>query len=276
MALLAGADTATAGRLALAMLAIQVSIGALNDAVDAPIDAVAKPRKPIPRGLVGRPTADWVAALGGGVGLGLAALSGVGVFAIALAGAALGWLYDLRLSRTAASWLPLSLALPLLPVFAWLGATGGVPPGLVTLVPVAVLAGAALGLANGLVDVERDARAGLGAVVVLLGRRRAWWLQTGLLAIVAVLAALLAPMPAGTPATATGVGLETLTVLRAIGIPLGAGLLAAGAAALSAARPSVRERGWELEAVGVAAIGVGWLSGTAVVARGAVASLLAS
>lgn len=270
IALLAGADSLTAGRLALAMLSLQVSIGALNDAVDAPVDTVAKPGKPVPQGLVGRRTAVWVALFGGGVGLGLAAMSGLPTLAVALTGAALGWVYDLRLSRTPASWLPLSLALPLLPVFAWLGATGAVPPGLVTLVPVAVAAGAALGVANGIVDLERDARAGLGAIVVVLGRWRAWLLQTGLLGLVAVLAALLAPVPAAEPAAlAADVRLQALAMLRASGVSLGIGLLGAGAAALWAARPSVRERGWELEALGVAALGLGWLAGTAGVAAGA-------
>lgn len=268
------------------MLAIQVSIGALNDAVDAGVDATAKPGKPIPQGTVGRRTALALAVAGGGAGLGLAAVSGLWTFVVALAGASLGWIYDLRLSRTPASWLPLSLALPLLPVFAWLGATGSIPPGLVTLVPVAVLAGTALAIANGLVDLERDARAGLGAVVVLLGRRRAWLLQTGLLVVVAVLAALLAPMPGssggsglpsglggpGGPAGDGGVsvgsplGIDALRTFRSGGVLLGMALLAFGATALAARRPSVRERGWELEALGIAAIGVGWLAGTAATA----------
>lgn len=249
------------------MLGIQVSIGAMNDAVDAPVDATAKSGKPIPQGLVGRTAAIRLAIIGGGAGLGLAAVSGGATLAVALAGASLGWLYDLRLSRTAFSWLPLSLALPLVPAFAWLGATGGLPPGLLTLVPIGVLAGAALTLANGIVDLERDARAGLGAVVVILGRQRAWWLQSALLALVAVLAAVLAPVPI---ASAAGIGHQALEMLRGSGVSLGIGLLGAGAAALAATRPSVRERGWELEALGVAAIGLGWLAGTAGAAGGAV------
>ena len=48
------------------MLGIQVSIGALNDLVDEPNDARQKPRKPIPSGMVGRRAARVVVVLGGG------------------------------------------------------------------------------------------------------------------------------------------------------------------------------------------------------------------
>lgn len=236
------------------MLALQVSIGALNDGVDWPIDALEKPAKPIPAGLVARTTATVLAALAGVIGLLLSAPSGWGTVAVAAAGLGLGYLYDLRLSRTTWSWLPLALALPLLPVHAWLGATGGVPPGLAALVPVAVLAGAGLALANGLVDVERDARAGRFGVVVAIGRRRAWLAHAGVMLTVVVAAAVLAP---------AGSAPGPLQGLRWGGFVLGALAVALGAAALAAGRADLRERGWELEAVGVLAVGLAWLAGTA-------------
>lgn len=268
--MLAGADPTTAGRLGLAMLGIQFSIGALNDRVDAPLDARQKPRKPIPSGLVSRRTAGIVAALGAGVGIVLSAMSGWPTAVVAIACLALGYLYDLRLSRTAMSWLPLSLALPLLPIHAWLGAAGTIPPGLVTLVPAGVLGGAGLAIANGLVDVERDARAGRIAVAVRLGRGRAWAIQTLVLAAAACLAVFLAP---GVPADAPGVDLGVLRVLRVGGAWLGIAVLAVGAAALAAGRASVRERGWELEAIAVVSLGVGWLAGTAATVAGGGAGL---
>lgn len=253
------------------MLALQVSIGALNDTVDAPLDASQKPGKPLPRGHVPRRAALVLVVLGLLAGLALSAPSGPGTVTVAAAGAALGYAYDLRLSRTTLSWLPLSLALPLLPIHAWLGSTGAVPPGLLTLVPAAVLAGAALALANGLVDVERDARVGRRAIVVELGSTRAWAIHAGLLVVVAVLAVVVAP---GVPATVAspggasggagaGLSLDTLRMLRGAGVVLGVGLLGLGALAMTANRPSLRERGWELEAVGVAGIGIAWLAGTA-------------
>jgi 4-hydroxybenzoate polyprenyltransferase len=237
------------------MLAIQVSIGALNDWVDRGRDGLEKPRKPIPAGLVGPGLALAVAVVAGSIGVGLSALSGL---AAGLAGAValgLGALYDLRLSRTAWSWLPLALALPVVPIHAWLGASGAVPPGLIALVPAGLAAGAALALANGLVDVERDARSGRPAAAVALGAGRAWWVHAVLLGSVAV-AVLLAP------AVPESGGAAPRT-LRTWAVAAGLLALALGAMVLRSSRPAVRERGWELEAVGVAGVGLGWLVGAA-------------
>lgn len=260
IAALAGADAPAVSRLFVGMLGIQCSIGALNDLVDVPLDAAHKPRKPIPSGLVTRRVAGIVAAVGAVVGIGLSAVSGPSTALVAIGGLGLGYAYDLRLARTALSWLPLSLALPLLPIHAWLGATDAIPGGLLSLVPVGVLAGAGLALANGLADVDRDAHADRGTIAVRLGPRRAWLAQTFALGTAAVLAVLLAPsLPSGLAGDPSGL----LRALRVGGIGLGIVAIALGAAALASPRASMRERGWELDALGVAAIGVGWLAGTA-------------
>lgn len=263
IATLAGAAPATGIRLGIAMLGIQVSIGALNDLVDQPSDAREKPGKPLPRGLVGRGAAMGLAFVGGVVGLALSLSSGWAAALVATAGAVLGYAYDLRLSRGALSWLPLSLALPLLPIYGWLGATGTIPFGLIALVPVGVVAGGGLAFANGLVDVERDARSGRGTVTVALGRDRTWLVQTLAIGLAALFAVFLAPTA---PAIAAGGSLDTLRTLRVAGLALGVPLIAAGAGCLRASRPTLRERGWELEAVGVASLGIGWLAGTAAAA----------
>ena len=247
------------------MLALQVSIGALNDRIDAPVDAAEKPAKPIPAGLVSRRAAVALAVAGLAIGLLLSAPSGPATVAVALGGVGLGYLYDLRLSRTPWSWVPLSLALPLLPLHAWLGATGSVPPGLVALVPTAVLAGAGLAVANGLVDIERDGRAGHRTIAVQLGRRRAWIVQTVLLMFVGVLAIVAAP---GAPPDPPGLELGTLRFLRLAGVGIGLAALALGALALASGRAGLRERGWELEALGVAGVGIAWLAGTAAMVAG--------
>lgn len=260
IAALAGAEPATAARLFVAMLSIQVSIGALNDLVDAPLDARQKPRKPIPSGLISRKAAGVVVAAGAGVGIALSAVSGPATGIAGAACLALGYAYDLRLSRTALSWLPLSLALPLLPTHAWLGATGTIPAGLLTLVPAAVLGGAGLALANGLADVDRDASEGRRTIAVALGPRRAWTAQTIALAGAALLALLLAPV---VPAPAVGDNVALLRILSFAGVWVGIGALAIGSLALSSAQAGLRERGWELEALGVACLGIGWLAGTA-------------
>lgn len=255
------------------MLALQASIGALNDLVDAPLDAAEKPGKPIVAGLVSRGAALGLAGAGFVAGILLSVPSGAATVVVAAAGAGLGYLYDLRLSRTAWSWLPLALALPLLPVHAWLGATGSAPPGILALIPTAVLAGAALAIANGLVDIERDARVGRLTIAVRLGSRYAWAVQTGLIAILCALALMVAP---GVPSDGPGMDLGVLRTLRLGGVTIGLGALILGALALAANRAATRERGWELEAVGVASVGIGWLAGTAATVAAAAAARLAA
>jgi len=239
------------------MLGLQLSIGSLNDLVDEPLDAGRKPGKPLPRGVVTRRAATIVAAVTGLAGVALSLPSGVATALAAVAVLALGYLYDLRLSRTSLSWLPLAAALPVLPIHAWLGATGTVAPGLFPLVPAAVLAGAGLAIANGLVDVERDAAANRRGIAVALGPRLGWLVHAGLLAVVILLAVWLAPLAAA--ADPRGV----LAAVRSIGLPLGVAALVVGAAALLLPSATLRERGWELEAVGVATAGIAWLAGTA-------------
>jgi 4-hydroxybenzoate polyprenyltransferase len=261
IATLAGAPPLVAVRLALSMLSIQVSIGALNDLVDARRDAAQKPGKPIPAGLATAREARALAVGAGVVGVLLSVPSGALAAGVIGFGLAMGYLYDLRLSRTAWSWLPLALALPVVPVHAWLGVTGSLPTGMLALYPLAVLAGAMLALANGLVDLERDARSDRPTAAVLLGWGRAWATHAGLAMVVAVMAVAFAP---GEPAIGSGpLSADQLGTVRRWGIWAGVAALGVGALALSARDTGLRERAWELEAAGVAAVGIGWLAGLA-------------
>jgi 4-hydroxybenzoate polyprenyltransferase len=263
IASLAGGDLVTALRIGLSMLGLQASIGALNDLVDEPLDAGQKPGKPLPRGLVTRRTA-WVVAVVSGVGgLALSAPSGPVTVVAALTVIGLGYAYDLRLSRTSLSWLPLALALPVLPIHAWLGATGSVAQGLLALLPAAILAGAALAIGNGLVDVERDRVTHRRGIAVALGPRAGWLANAGLFAVVIVLAALLAPAPSPSAAG----GRDVLAAFRSVGLPVGVVAIGLGVVTLLARSARLRERGWELEAIGVAVAGIAWLAGTAAAAR---------
>jgi 4-hydroxybenzoate polyprenyltransferase len=256
------------------MLGMQFSIGAVNDLADVELDRVGKPAKPIPTGMISPGTARAWAVGTAVVGLLLAVPSGAATAVIWLLAVGLGYLYDLRLSRTALSWLPLALALPLVPILAWLGATGQVPAALVPLTPAAVLAGAALVLANGLVDVERDAHAGKPTLPVRLGPERAWAMHAALFGLAIATAFMSAPRPsAATGAVAAPDVLRgAFDVARAVGLPFGAVLVGVGATLLLAGRPGVRERGWELEGVGTLVLGVGWLAGVAALSSGGGAS----
>jgi len=232
------------------MILIQAAIGTVNDIVDAPLDAGRKLGKPIPAGIVDLRAARAIAILAAVGGLAASSAARLETLPVAVAILAVGLLYDLRLRGTVLSWLPFAAGIPLLPVYAWAGATGTVPQYFAVLLPAAFLAGAALAIANALADVERDAAAGATSVAVRLGSRRAWAAHTVLHAAVVVIAFLSFAATEGPP-------------LAAAGIAAAATVVAAGAALGRSRRADRRERAWELEAVGVAALASAWLGGIA-------------
>ncbi len=231
------------------MVCLQASIGAVNDLADAEVDRTRKPEKPLASGTSSRRVARFVAAVGLTVGLLLSAPSGVPTVAVAALGVALGYAYDLRLSRTTWSWLPLALALPLLPIHAWLGATGTLPGRLPALVPIAGLAGLGLSLANGLAYHDRDAAAGERTAAVRLGPAVTWRVHALALGAAIALAVVLRAEHAP---SVTGWGMAAGTLLVAIGMAFAAD-----------GRPERRERGWEAEAAGIVVLGAAWLAGVA-------------
>jgi 4-hydroxybenzoate polyprenyltransferase len=248
--MLAGGPLDAALRLGVSMTLLQVSIGALNDIVDAPLDAGRKPGKPIPAGLVSGRLASVIAALAAVLGVGLALPSGLSLALLALVVLGIGWAYDVWAKGTALSWLPFALGIPLLPVYGWLGAAGTLPPVFGALVPIAFLAGAALSISNALVDVERDREGGAGSVAIRLGQGRAalaTFVLWGLVAVAATATALSAAAPGGWLAAVGGASLVPV---------LGALLGAAGARRTSA---PWKELAWEAQAVGAGLLAVAWL-----------------
>jgi 4-hydroxybenzoate polyprenyltransferase len=232
------------------MIALQASIGALNDVVDAPSDAGRKPGKPIPAGLVTARTGRAVVVIGAGLGLALAVPSGAGLVMVAGLGLVIGYAYDLAAKGTAWSWVPLAVGIPLLPVFGWFGATARLPAPFVVLLPAAVLAGAALAIANARADLEHDAATGLESVATRLGPARAWSVHAALLAIV-VLVALVSLWFAEGPPFAMASAMGAVVVI-------GAGV---GWARKPTASPARRERAWEIQAIGLALLAAAWLAG---------------
>lgn len=230
------------------MVALQASIGALNDLVDAPTDAGRKAGKPIPAGLVPVGAARTVVAIAAGLGLLLTVPSGPAVVAIAGAGLGIGYGYDLLAKGTPWSWLPFALGVPLLPVFGWYGTVGRLPSAFALLLAAAVAAGAALAIANARADIERDAAAGVESVATRLGAGRAWAVQAALLAIVVLVAIGSLWVRGASPFwVAATVGATTVI---ASGLSWGRG-----------ASPARRQRAWEVEAVGVALLAAAWLAG---------------
>lgn len=248
VALIATGDGATAVRLGVSMTALQTSIGALNDLLDASADAGHKPGKPIPRGLVSSWFATGVVAAGGAVGLALAAGSGWPLVALAGAVLAIGYGYDLVAKGSAWSWLPFALGIPILPLYGWFGAAGSVPEWFAALLPMAVLVGTAVAIANARADLERDAAAGVGSIAVRLGLGRSWWVGAACLVLALVVA--VAWLIATGDATWPGFGV----------VVLGGGIAVIGTWIAREAPPALRERGWQALALGVALVGVGWVA----------------
>ncbi len=150
----------------------QLSVGWSNDAFDSSLDTrIGRTTKPtVAQDVSAR--ALWVAALAAL----LIAIASSWVIAGWLGGSfhifaiLMAWLYNIRLSRTAWSWLPYALAFGAMPAFLSFGLNDEPP----TLWSVAVFAiiGVSAHLANALPDAEFDTAAGVGGVVVALGNRR--------------------------------------------------------------------------------------------------------
>lgn len=212
---------------------------------DSRADRCARPGRPIPAGLLTAGTARRVALVAGTLGLGLAAVSGPVALVVAAAGLAAGLAYDVRLKGTAWSWVPYAVGIPLLPLFAWVGAGAGMPAPLLVLLHIAAIAGAELVIANALADLERDREAGVTTVATRLGRLRAGRLA-GLHALV---------VAGGTWASLLELGAEGPGLVLAAGATAS---LATGVALGWSGGARAREVGWELQAVAIGALAVGW------------------
>ncbi|HWH23450.1 MAG TPA: UbiA family prenyltransferase [Candidatus Limnocylindria bacterium] len=244
LAVLAGAAATIAVGLGMSMLLLQFCIGAVNDLADEPADSLTRPDKPIVAGHIGRRRVATLAVASGGGGLLLAGWINSAVLMLAGAVLAIGLAYDLLLKRTGWGWLAFAAAFPLLPLFAWVGAAGVLPPRAELLLPAAALAGVALQLANGIVDVERDRAVGQPGLAARVGHRSAVLLMAGLLVCV--------------------YGVAWTTLSQASGAALFGALVAsaaaiAGGGLLAATGTGLREWGWRLEAVALALLAVAWL-----------------
>lgn len=254
IAAIAGADSSRVLLLGGSMLLVQLGIGAANDWADAPADGLARPDKPIPAGQVSRPAAAGIALTAGAAGLALAAVAGGVVLAIAALGLLAGLAYDLRLKGTRWSWVPYALGVPLLPLFGWVGATGAVPPAFAVLLPCALVAGAALAVANALADVERDRVAGVETVATTLGIVTARRVGAILQAVVVGVAV----------ASALALGGDSRWVALAV---VGGGIVVVGLRLGWDSGRDARQRAWEVQAFGLAVLAAGWVGALAAAGR---------
>jgi 4-hydroxybenzoate polyprenyltransferase len=247
VALVAGGDARLALQLGVSMTALQASIGALNDLHDARDDAGRKPGKPIPAGLVSQPIARTVVVAGAATGMVLAALADPRIAGLAVVVLVIGYGYDLVAKGTALSWLPFAVGIPILPIYGWLGGAGSLPSFFVALVPMAVLAGAALAIANARADFERDRAAGTVSAATRLGLEGSWRLHVGLWVMTLLIGLGWVAFRGVQPAEAAAVFAS-------------AGLIAAVVAWSRRRSPAGRERAWEFEAIATALALLAWLA----------------
>lgn len=148
--------------------AMQISIAMINDYCDRHLDAAGKPQKPLARGLV-YPREALIAGIFM-IGVMLLLLLPLNPLAllVSLAYLVLGQGYNLGLKSTPLSGIVFALAMPLIPLYAFVG-VGRVLPFLFWLVPMGVLLGVALNLANSLTDLEEDAAYGARTLAVIVG-----------------------------------------------------------------------------------------------------------
>lgn len=236
--------------LLLAMLGGQLGVGAINELVDVDLDRVAKPSKPLVTGLATERGARIMIV----AGLALMVLGSlrfsVPAFALCALGTGLGIAYSLWFKRTAWSWVPYILAIPLIPIWVWT-ALDDVPSALLVLYPIAIPALVAVQIAQSLPDIEGDASTGVRTLAVAIGEGRARAMVAGCLLASALMAAIAAPFVVERP------WLVWIAALAAIG------LVALNAAIWRTNPERARLATFPMIAGAVGLIGVGWALGMA-------------
>ena len=227
------------------MLGGQLAVGAVNELVDADLDAVSRPDKPIPAGLVSVRGARVMTAVGVVAMLLLGRRLGFDALALCALGTGVGVSYSLWFKRTIWSWVPYLVALPLLPIWVWT-ALAEIDPALLAIYPVGAAAVVAVNLAQSLPDVASDRASGVRTLAAALGPVRARSVCWGAMLAAATLASTLAAWLTDRPtfvwlAAAVVVGLVAVNALVWSGDARRGGL---------AAFPCV--------AIGAVALGVGW------------------
>ncbi|WP_433213101.1 UbiA family prenyltransferase [Dactylosporangium sp. CS-047395] len=151
------------------VLASQLSIGWVNDALDAERDAAAgRTDKPVAAGKVSRRLVAGLGVAAAVVCVPLGFLSGWHAGLVSALALASALLYDWPLKATVVSVLPYAVSFACLPAFVVLGA-GKTPP--VWLLAAGALLGAGAHFVNTLPDLDADVRTGIRGLPQRFGRR---------------------------------------------------------------------------------------------------------
>lgn len=165
--------------LLLAMLGGQIAVGAVNELVDASLDAQVKPSKPIPAGLVTPRGAIRLTAISLALMVVFAARLGWDSLALCALGTGTGIAYSVWFKRTIVAWLPYLIALPLLPIWVY-SSLNQFDPRLLMLYPLGVFAVIGVYLSQSLPDVAADRATDIDSLTTRLGESRSLTLILGL------------------------------------------------------------------------------------------------
>lgn len=182
--------------VAAAVLTGQLSIGWLNDALDAERDTVVgRADKPVVAGAVSARTVGVAALVAAVACVPLSLALGPAAGAAHLVAVAAGWAYDLGVKGTAWSPAPYVVCFGLLPAVVVLALPGAPAPP--WWLPVAgALLGAGAHFANVLPDLDDDAATGVRGLPHRLGAAGSRWAAAVLLLAATGVLALRAPVPA--------------------------------------------------------------------------------
>ena len=248
---LIAADFTQGGQLAalfLSILLIYASIGSMNDFCDIDLDTKTKSRKPIVRGDIS-PRATLVISCVAAIAGTLLSLSfSWSTLLVALSVLVSGMAYNFWAKGTLYSWVPYSVFIPALPVWAFVAADKFTPVVLFSF-PLGGLMSLALNVANTIPDLQGDTRYGLQGLSHRLGLDNSLLVLWLSLAFTIILLAL-TPLFLGNNAT-----------FLLPGIALGGVLLVAMIVdrLLYRSEASLR-RGWYLSAVIAAVLGGAWVA----------------
>lgn len=225
-----------------ALLLTQLAVSLHNDYCDRALDAVAKPWRALPSGIMSpRAALGWAAAL---VAAGLLAAAPLGwlVVLLFLVGNGSAFFYNAFLKRTAWSWAPFLVALPTLALCAF-----AVADNLAARLWLVYVIGAPLVLSVHIIDtlddLESDRSLGVRGMAHRLGPGRARLLCWSALGLAQVLALIL--WPQGRPGPLFAVSVALLF------------------AAIAADRAGVTRARWSLVMAAATILALGWLAALA-------------
>jgi 4-hydroxybenzoate polyprenyltransferase len=166
-----------------AVLSGQLSVGWMNDFVDAKLDqSVSRSEKPVVTGALSQSSLKVPIAIALVLTIPLSILAAGWIGGLAHVGAvASAHVYNFYLSRTIWSWLPYVVSFALLPLFVAQAASNSLFPEPLMIVLFA-LVGFIAHLLNALPDIEIDRQAGKGGLAVSLGRKGSLLLAVALVA----------------------------------------------------------------------------------------------